>query len=297
LTQAFAEARRGHGQAVAILGEAGIGKTRLVAALREATTLRRAQALIGQAFETERLLPFGPWVQALREAGIIESRGLERLGAGWLAELSYLFPELRQPEWPLPSEPIEALRLFDAVTELVNLLASRQPLVLVLEDLHWADEMSIGLFSFLGRRLVGRRILLVGTVREEELNGASPVRRILEDLSKEERLVRLALAPLSREHTRVLVRSLAKVSAADESSLTRLEDRVWTLSEGNPFVIVESLRETLDTSRGTTPSDLPAMPSKVRELILGRFERLSVAGQHLLATAAVVGRDFEFRLL
>src|SRR5215470_3120453 len=189
LSLALAEACAGHSQAVAVLGEAGIGKTRLITALREATTRRGAQALIGQAYETERLLPFGSWVQAIREAGILEGRTLEKLGAGWLAELAYLFPELRPPEWPVPSEPIEALRLFDAITELLKSLAARQPLVLVLEDLHWADEMSVRLFSFLGRRLEGSRILLVGTVREEELDSASPVRRMLAELSKGEQLV------------------------------------------------------------------------------------------------------------
>jgi tetratricopeptide (TPR) repeat protein len=296
LNQALAKACASHGHVVAVLGEAGIGKTRLITALQDATTRRGAQTLVGHSHETERLLAFGPWVQAIREAGFVESRALEGLGAGWIADLSYLFPELRQPEWPLPPEPIEALRLFDAMTELVKSLAARQPLVLVLEDLHWADEMSVRLFSFLGRRLEGRRILLVGTVREEELDGASPVRRMLADLSKEERLVRLALAPLSREHTQILVRRLAE-GRADDSSLTQLEDRVWTLSEGNPFVIVESLREALDTARRPSLPDLPALPEKVRELILGRFERLSDAGQHLLATAAVIGRDFEFRLL
>src|SRR5215469_13032063 len=236
LTQALAHACASHGHVVAVLGEAGIGKTRLITALQEATARRGARALVGQSHETERLLAFGPWVHAIREAGVVESRPLEGLGAGWIADLSYLFPELRQPQWPLPSEPIEALRLFDAMTELVKSLAARQPLVLVLEDLHWADEMSVRLFSFLGRRLEARRVLLVGTVREEELDGAAPVRRILADLSKEERLVRLALAPLSREHTQILVRGLAE-GRADDSSLTQLEDRVWTLSEGNPFVI------------------------------------------------------------
>jgi len=297
LTQELAKACASHGHAIALLGEAGIGKTRLITALGEATASRGAQVLIGHSHETERLLAFGPWVQAIREAGVVESRALEGLGAGWIADLSYLFPELRQPEWPLPSEPIEALRLFDAMTELVKSLAARHPMVLVLEDLHWADEMSVRFFSFLGRRLEGRRILLVGTARAEELDGPSPVRRMLAELSQEEWLVQLALAPLSREHTRVLVRNLAEGSTADESFLTRLEDRVWTLSEGNPFVIVESLREAFDTVRRSTLPDLPALPARVRELILGRFERLTDAGQHLLATAAVIGRDFEFRLL
>jgi DNA-binding SARP family transcriptional activator len=296
LSQVLAKVCAGHGQAIALLGEAGVGKTRLITALREATARRGAQTLIGHSHETERLLAFGPWVQAIREAGVVESPALEALGAGWIADLSYLLPELRQPEWPLPSEPIEALRLLDAMTELVKSLAARQPLVLVLEDLHWADEMSVRLFSFLGRRLAGRRILLVGTAREEELDGDFPVRRMLAELSQEERLVRLGLAPLSREHTRLLIRNLAEGRIADES-ITQLEDRVWTLSEGNPFVIVESLREVVDTARRRSLHDLPAVPERVRELILGRFERLSDTGQHLLATAAVIGLDFEFRLL
>jgi len=297
LSQALAQACRGHGQVVTILGEAGIGKTRLITALREATTRRGAQTLIGHSYETERLLPLGPWVQAIREAGVLESRAVERLSAGWLGELSYLFPELRPREWPLPSEPIEALRLFDALTELVKSLASSQAAALVLEDLHWADDMSVHLFSFLGRRLEDRRILLVGTVREEELGGSSPVSRLLAELAHEQRDVRLTLAPLSQEHTRILVRRLAEGTSADESSLTRLGEHIWTLSEGNPFVIVESVRGAFDTARGPRLSDAPALPEKVRELILGRFERLSETGKHLLATAAVIGRDFDFRLL
>jgi DNA-binding SARP family transcriptional activator len=297
LSQALARACRGHGHIVVVAGEAGIGKTRLITALREATTRRGAHTLIGRSYETERLLPFGPWVQAIREAGIVETRAVERLSAGWLGELSYLFPELRPREWPLPPEPIEALRLFDALTELVKSLASIQPVALVLEDLHWADEMSVRLFSFLGRRLEEHRILLVGSVREEELDASSPVSRMLAELAQEQRLVRLTLAPLSQEHTRVLVHRLAEGTSADESSLTRLGDRIWTLSEGNPFVIVESVREALDVAQGLSHPDLPALPEKVRELILGRFERLSETGKHLLATAAVIGRDFEFRLL
>ena len=297
LTQALAQACKGHGHVVTILGEAGIGKTRLITAVREVATRRGAQTLIGHSYETERLLPFGPWVQAIREAGVLESRAVERLSAGWLAELSYLFPELRPRGWPLPSEPIEALRLFDGLTELVKALATSQPVAVVLEDLHWADEMSIHLFSFLGRRLENSRILLVGTVREEELVGSSPVSRMLAELAREQRIVRLSLAPLSQEHTRMLVRRLAEGAKADESSLTRLGEHVWILSEGNPFVIVESVRGALDTAPGPKLSELPALPEKVRELILGRFERLSETGKHLLATAAVIGRDFDFRLL
>jgi DNA-binding SARP family transcriptional activator len=296
LTQALAQACRGHGHVVTILGEAGIGKTRLVTALREVATRRGAQTLIGRSFETERLLPFGPWVHAIREAGVLESRAVERLSAGWLGELSYLFPELRPREWPWPSEPIAALRLFEGLTELVKSVASSRPLALVLEDLHWADEMSVDLFSFVGRRLEGRRILLVGTVRDEDLGGSSSLDRMLAELGQAPEVVRLTLAPLSREHTRRLVRRLAEGRGADESSLTRLGEHVWTLSEGNPFVIVESVRGALDGAAGTR-RELPALPERVRELILGRFERLTETGQHVLATAAVIGRDFDFRWL
>jgi len=94
-----------------------------------------------------------------------------------------------------------------------------------------------------------------------------------------------------------LVRRLAEGTSADESSLTRLEDHIWALSEGNPFVIVESVRGVVDTALGPKLSELPAVPEKVRRLILGRLERLSETCKHLLATAAVIGRDFDFRLL
>jgi len=165
----------------------------------------------------------------------------------------------------------------------------------MLEDIHWADEMSLRLLAFISRRVGGWRALVLTTAREQELADVSMARRTLEELGRERHATSLELAPLSRPDTALLVRSLSR-SGSDAAALTSLEEHVWALSEGNPFVAVETMR-ALDRGSIAKGSMTLPLPKRVRELIANRLERLSDRARQLAAVAAVHGREFDFALL
>jgi tetratricopeptide (TPR) repeat protein len=286
LTAELDMAWEGRGRVVSLLGDAGIGKSRLAFELARLAERRGGRVVVGHCFETEQGLPFAPWVDALRAAGVARDTALlDTLEPVWRGELARLLPELGA-ESSSPG-PGDALRLFDAVVQLLDRLSARQPVLLVLEDVHWADEMSLRLIAFLGRRIAASRILLVVTVRSEETANASLRRFLGDDLARERLLLRLPLSPLSREETDALVHAL-RAETADGA----LEDEVWRVSEGNPFMAVETVRALAEGPAGG-PRELAA---SVRQLVAGRLDRLSERGRRLASVAATIGRQFQFAL-
>lgn len=293
LRNALAEAGSGHGRVVAILGESGVGKSRLLADIAAEAHERGSHVLVGRAYESAQILPFGPWVDAFRSEGLItQERVLGGLNPVWRAELARVFPELAGPGLPTPSD--DYLRLFESVAALVAHVTATQPLALMLEDLHWADAMSLRLLAFVGRRVQGWSVLVVATAREEELADADALRRALAELRGEGHFGELLLSPLSRSDTSRLVRFLT--AGRDSRRVGRLEEQVWAASEGNPFVVVETLRalrEGLTLQETATLS----LPERVRDVIAGRVARLSEGSRQLLSVAAVIGRELDFALL
>ena len=291
LRVAFAAVCEGRPGLVLVEGEAGVGKTRLIA---EFCADAVGRVLQGYAFENERTLPFAVWADALRRAGApADAALLAVLRPGWRAELARVFPEIAQSGEPPPA-PNDPARLFAAFTELLRVIADR-PTVLVLEDLHWADELSVRLLSFAARRLNDRPIVVVATVRAEELTEASVLRRAFAELERERRLERLPLAPLSEAESAALVLALAPPGGLPGPT-TAWTGALWPMSQGNPFVIVEAMR-ALREGGSLGASDAPTLPDPVRRLIAERIERLSGPAQEALALAAAIGRDFEFALL
>jgi DNA-binding SARP family transcriptional activator len=291
LVTALDRAVAGQGNVVAILAEAGAGKSRIASELATAATARHVSVLTGRAYESEQILAFGPWVAALRAARMAaDTRLVERLEPAWRAELSRLLPELGDP----PSTTVDARRLFDAVAAALGHLAALQPLLFVLEDLHWADEMTARLLGFVGRRLAEWPLLVVVTARAEEIADAPALAAALDELDRDGRLTRVPLGPLSRDDTHALTRCLAR-TGSDEAALARLADHAWAVSEGNPFVVVEAV---LASSEGAQAgSHAPRVPDRVRDIVGRRLSRLSERGRALAAAAAVVGRACDFALL
>jgi DNA-binding SARP family transcriptional activator len=291
---ALAEAISGRGQVVTVVGEAGVGKTRLVTELAAELPTVGGRVLIGRSYESEQILPFGPWVDAFRSGQILDDEAL--LGTPnqvWRSELARLLPELVRPGLPAASD--DQLRLFESVAHLVERLAALQPVVLILEDVHWADDMSLRLLAFIARRTHRWHVLLLTTGREEELADASAARRTLAEVGREPHAASLKLTPLSRPDTVLLVRSLSRVGSETEA-LARIEEQVWGVSEGNPFVAVETTRALQEGSIIVSPSTLH-VAERVRELIARRLERLSDRAYDLAEVAAVIGREFDFPLL
>ena len=293
LGQAFEQARSGQGRLVLVVGEAGIGKTRLVMELAAEAAQRGATVVVGHGFETARVLPLGPWVDAFRSAQIVGDRPLmDQLDPIWRAELGRLFPEVGG-ESLQPSG--DAARLFEAVSRLIGQLAARAPVLLMLEDLQWADEMSLRLIGFLARRAHASSVLLVATVRGEDIPDAPILESLLQEADRDPRQLHLALSALSRDETLALVQALVP-GGSDQASRAQIAEQVWLASEGNPFRVVETMRALKPGATPTVPSALP-VPDRVRALIGSRLDRLSVAGRELAGVAAVIGRAFPFALL
>jgi DNA-binding SARP family transcriptional activator/pimeloyl-ACP methyl ester carboxylesterase len=292
LRDAFDRAAVGQGGLVAVAGEAGIGKSRLVEELIGHAQRRDALVLIGRAYESDQILLFGPLVDALRSGHLsLDAELLDALGPTWRAELARLLPEIVAPDAPLLPAQVDYRRLFETLARIIACLAARGPVLVVLEDLHWADELTVRFLAFVGRRISTERALIVVTMREEELEDASTLRHALADLVRARHITRLSVAPLSQRDTAALVRMLVRPDGA--ATARELEERVWIASEGNPFVVLETMRE-LQERPG---SDGSPLSSRVREAIGRRLERLTDRDRTLLAVAAVIGREFDFELV
>ncbi len=295
LRAVVAEAGRGQGRVVALVGEAGVGKTRLAGELGAEAHAVSHRVLLGRCHESEQILPFAPWLEILRAARVLTS-------GAWLAglplvmrrELGRLLPEL----WPGDGDaapPPDYLMLFEGVSLLLGHVADSQPTVVILEDLHWADEMSIRLLAFIGRRLQAWRLLLVVTAREEDLVDAPMLQRTFAELEREPHVDTVALRPLSREDTVGLVRALAR-AGRDKAAMAHLSEQVWRASGGNPFVVIEAMRAAAHEALSPGLESL-SLPERVRDIIRRQLDRLDERSRDLVALASVVGREFEFGLL
>jgi DNA-binding SARP family transcriptional activator len=280
------EAEAGRGRLAVVRGEAGIGKTRLAADLAARAASRGTQVLLGRSYQSEQILAFGPWVDAFRTGRIANAAVLAGLEHTWRDELALLMPELGS----VPANgPRDQRRLFEAVMHLLAHLAASGTLVLILEDVHLADDMSVRLLAYVGRRIQSWPMLVLATVREEELIDAPKLRRVLEDLECEE----VALGPLSESETVVLVTALSRPGVGTDA-LRQLGGKLWETSEGNPLMIVETMRAL---GQSATPDTAPTLPGRVRDVILRRLDRLSDRSRELVALASVIGRKFDFDLL
>ncbi|MEX1252818.1 MAG: AAA family ATPase [Dehalococcoidia bacterium] len=285
------------GHLVVLEGEAGIGKTRLAEELMAHASARGARVLVAHCYEGESALVYGPFIQALR-AAVASERGKEllaRLPAQIVAELSRLAPEVRdqRPDTPEPSpldSPGAQGRLFDAVTETLGQLCARPPAgVLLLEDLHWADEASLDLLSYLARRLRARPMCVVGTWRSESTAAGGRLRRIIQDGQRDGWATLVSLSRL----TAAAVADLVEAGAPGAGAIA---GRLFEETEGVPFFVVEYLASLAE---GSSPADDDewALPGGVRELLRSRVASVSEAAWQVLTTAGVVGRSFEFNVL
>jgi len=291
----------GRGRFFLVVGEAGIGKTRLAEELAREAAERGGVALWGRCWEGEGAPPYWPWVQVIRALlqGVPAEELRPAVGAG-APYLVPLVPELGERFRDLPalstSPRSEHARfyLFDAVATLLRSAAQRTPLVLVLDDLQWADAPSLLLLQFLAHELRDVRILLLGTYREVEVRQAPAVADILGALGRDGHHV--PLRGLGEEEVRRFLEETIGRSPAPV-----LVRAVHRETEGNPFFVDEIVRllvaeRALERHEDPSPGRFP-VPQGVREAIRRRLAPLPPPAREALALASVVGREFDLAIL
>jgi DNA-binding CsgD family transcriptional regulator len=288
LRAALDAALAGRGSLVLLGGEAGIGKTALAEALLAEATAQVALALVGRCYDLAETPPYGPWSEALARA--------PREG-----DLPALPSALRPPGHGgevLTSQAAIVRRVWDYLAA----LAARQPLVLLLEDLHWGDPASLDLLRVVARGLADLPLLVLSTYRADEVAGEHPLATLFPALVREARAERLDLHPLDEAAIAALVAARYEVADADRA---RLVAYLAARSDGNALFLSELLRTleadgTLRRAPGTREAggrwmvgDLAAVPipGLLRQVIGGRVARLGEASQRLLVVAAVIGQE------
>jgi DNA-binding CsgD family transcriptional regulator len=277
----------GRGQLVFLEGEAGVGKTTIAEALCREAANRGALTLTGRCYDLTNTPPYGPWTDAFGNY---------------------------QPEGAIPSPPtVFALTevtndvitsrsaLYDKVRHFVATLAEHRPLVMLLEDLHWADPESLDLLRMVSREATSQALLMLATFRGDELASNHPLYRLLPVLEREVRARRLELRRLHQEALHDLVATTYHMTEANSA---RLVAHLYAQAGGNPF-FTEQLLRALEENEVLRPlgnrwvlGDLAGagVPLALRQVIEARLLRLDEDGQQLLRTATVIGQDVSFSL-
>ncbi len=292
LELAFCAAAAGQAGMALLGGESGVGKTRLTDELEAAITRGATRAgaplppdaliLSGECLEQgDGELPYAPLIGALRPLVRAQDPVLARLSQGSRARLAQLLPSLgpTAPErTDLGSDANVAasgqLQLFEALLELLDLLSAQRPLLLVIEDAHWADRSTRGFIAFLSRALSNERILALITYRSDELHRRHPLRPLLAELDRSDHVRRIELSPFDRDE---LAQALTDILGSAPEA--RLLDRLLDRTEGNPLFVEELLAAGLD-GRGAAPQSL-------NDAFMLRIERLSPQARQVAACVAV----------
>ena len=308
LARRIEQAGQGRGGLVLIGGEPGVGKTRLTEEMGADAAGRGTRVLVGRCYEIEGAPPYVPFVEILEQAlaAAPDADAFRALLGDDAPEVAKLLPRLRRlfPDIPPPLDlPPEQERhfLFNSLRDLFARMAAEQPLFLVFDDLHWADDGTLLLVEHLAERLPRLAIMAVGTYRDTEVTPDHRLARPLEALLRQRRAEPMSLRRLSEDGVAALLRALS--GREPPSSLVEV---VHTESQGNPFFTEEIFKHLAEEGRlyredGAFRTELTIGELEVPEslrLVLGRrLQRLGEDGRRALAAAAVIGRAFTYELL
>src|SRR3954453_10899197 len=303
LESALMAAHRGDGGLAVLSGEAGIGKTRLANELANLARQLGSEVLWGTCSEAELSLPYLPFVEAL--GNYLDAQSSEAIGSRLgptRRELSQLFPQLADgagPAQPGDSEQGK-LRLFEAIACLLAIPADDHGMLLVVEDVHWADASTRELLDHLARRISGLRALVLITYRSDELHRRHPFVPTLQGWRRSGLAEVVELEPLAEGGVDEMLQAILGADRVD----AELRDLMLARTEGNPFVLEEMLKEATEgggerRAGASSPLTLDdrAIPATVRDTILLRLARLAPEHVETLEAAAILGRTFDYSVL
>ncbi len=304
LQKSWQRATSGHVHVVVISGEGGIGKTRLAEEMVAWVSRQGMATAAAHCYAAEGQLPYAPVTAWLRAESV--QTGLPALADLWLTELARLVPDLlaKHPDLPRPSSTTEGWQrqhFFEALAR--GLLSARQPLLLLLDDLQWCDNETLQWLHYLFRFEPGARLLLIGTVRSEEISPEHPLLAFLGTLQRDGLVTEIPLRPLDTSEATALVEQIMgrQLDPAMSSALYRE-------TEGNPLFIVEMARagtlERYSTEQPVADNLLPLLtqpasplPPTVQSVLSARLAQLSPLAREVANVAAVIGREFAFPVL
>jgi predicted ATPase/DNA-binding CsgD family transcriptional regulator len=303
LEQALRAASRGAGCSILLTGEAGIGKSRLVEELKHQAAAEKFTILQGNCFEQTLSFPYAPWIDALRARfASLDAAHIRKLLGSLAPEFAKLLPELAllipnmQPSPPLEPQA-EKYRLFESFARLGSALSRSAPVLLILEDLHWGDALSLELLQYFVRRLQQQPLMLLATYRTEE--SSSHLVRLLAELNRERLVQEIELRSLKRDEVERMARLLLNSTRAIPPGFL---DALAALTDGNPFFVEEVLKDLAQAGRidellPHRSLDELHVPHSIQRIVQGRVEQLPETARRILVCAAVIGQRFDFGLL
>ncbi|MGB6745334.1 MAG: protein kinase, partial [Terracidiphilus sp.] len=307
LKRLLSEAQAGRGSMVMIGGEPGIGKTHLTRAILDEAKHRGAVGVVGHCYEMEGSPPYVPFVEMLEYITRMAPREGLRYSLGDDApEVARLMPELRNmyPDIPpaiqLPPEQQRRF-LFNAFRSYVERAARVTPVVVVFEDLHWADEPTLLLLQHHAQTLATTPMLVICTYRDVELEVTRPFAKALDTLVREKQAARMPLKRLRLDGVRNMLAAMS-----DQTPPPSLVRAIFDETDGNPFFVEEVFRHLAEEGKLFDENgkwllnlrvDQLQVPEGVRLVLGRRLDRLGESTRHVLTTAAVIGRSFSLRLL
>lgn len=302
LREGLKAALTGRGRLFLISGEPGSGKTRLTEELTTYARMRGSCVLVGKCFDGKGAPAFWPWLQAIRRyAHDLEPNELHHVMGPGAADIAQLDSEIRQrlPALPAPPplEPEQArFRLFDSITTFLRNAARSRPVLLILDDLQWADEPSLRLLQFLAQEMRDAHLLIVGTYRDVALGRGHPLARTLAEVGGGDLSHQIHLDGLSAEDVGRYIELTSGVSPPEN-----LVQRIWSKTEGNPFFVCETIRLLITEGVLENPDALADLqiniPPRVRDVVRRRLEQLSDHCNKTLTMAAVYGREFSLEVI
>lgn len=312
LQQQWRRAVQGEARFILLTGEAGIGKTRLAEELLDWAWRQGIATARTRSYAAEGRLAYAPVVEWLRSDAFASK--LQQVETAWLPELTRLLPELAANEsivTPTPPshtwqpQSWQRHRLFEALVQ--ALLVGPEPRLLVIDDLQWCDQETLEWLRYFMRYAHTARLLIIGTMRPEEVTGDHPLVTFIHEIRTAGQLTEITLEALTVEETTKLAEHLT-ATALDAATVAQL----YAATEGHPLFVVEMVRAQGETALGqvanshnrgwltaeeSAPPTLTALPPKIHGVIAARLSRLSPAARRVATLAAVIGRAFSFAVL
>lgn len=311
--QLIDQVKTGSGRVALLSGEAGIGKSRLTAEVKAHAAGQGFALLQGGCFETDRALPYAPFLDPMRS--LLSAPSSQAAGelAPLAHEISHVLPDVAPLTADLPAQSAPPAldpqwrkrRLFDVLRRLLVQQSARQPLLFVVEDVHWSDDTSLELLLHLARGCAGQPILFLLTYRDDEVT--PELRHFLAQLDREHLAADFTLRRLGRAEVSQMLHT---IFALHQAIPTGLVEHIYLRTDGNPFFIEEVLKSLIVSGeiieregvweRALTldaRASHPAIPRSVQDAVYQRTSRLSAPARQVLTLAAVAGRHFDLRTL